>query len=164
MQPALGVLLSNLIVVGNIQGRRIAGLEQILVTYPASSTAGFTIVQYDPRIGQWTSHFGLELNLDPVACKKAYTREAPPANCTSSELATGSGVRSAATATPPRGGAVSGGGAGSPAAATGAPAGAGAAGGYDAWGAGSAMGSTGGQQQLMGSQSWKWLLLGPLTG
>jgi len=164
LQPALGVLLSNLIVVGNIQGRRIAGLEQILVTYPASSTAGFTIVQYDPRIGQWTSHFGLELSNDPAACKQAYNRTSPPANCTRSEIAAGSGVRSAIKAPPPRGGPVSGGGPGSPAATSGAPAGAAAGDGYDAWGAGSAMGSTGGQQQLMGSQSWKWLLLGPLTG
>ncbi|PZS35437.1 MAG: ABC transporter substrate-binding protein [Pseudonocardiales bacterium] len=163
LQPALGVLLSNLIVVGNIQGRRLAGLEQILVTYPASTTSGFTLLQYDPRIRQWTSHFGLELNFDPAPCKRAYTRSAPPANCTSGELAAGSGVRSAARAPSPRGGAVSGGGSSSPAAASAPPA-TGLGGGYDPYGAGSAMGSTGGQEQLMGSQSWKWLLLGPLTG
>jgi phospholipid/cholesterol/gamma-HCH transport system substrate-binding protein len=165
LQPNLGILLSNLIVVGQVQGRRLAGLEQILVTYPVSATAGFTVVQYDPRVGRWTSHFGLELNFDPAACKQAYTRSLPPANCTSGELAAGSGVRSTRNAPPPSGGSSAATtGAGQAPAAVRAPAKADPTSGYDPWGAGSAIGSTGGQQRLMGSQSWKWLLLGPLTG
>lgn len=164
LQPTLGVLLSNLIVVGNIQGRRLAGLEQILVTYPASSTAGFTVVQYDPRVGQWTSHFGLSLNNnDPPACKQAYTKSSPPANCTSGEMAAGSGVRGARKAPQPDGSRTA-----TPAGQSGpaqaGPTQAGPTSGYDPWGPGPAIGSTGGQQRLMGSQSWKWLLIGPLTG
>lgn len=156
LRPTLGVLLSNLIVVGNVQSRRLPGLEQALVTYPAVTTGGFTVVRFDPTTGQWTSRFGLELNDDPPPCKAAYTKKSPPANCTSAELAAGSGVRSAANAPRPGGG-----GAGSPG-GSGQTSSAPPADGYDSL-AYLTAGSTGGQQRLFGDQSWKWLLVGPLA-
>ena len=165
LRPTLGVLLSNLIVVGNVQGRRLPGLEQILVTYPAVTNGGFTVVRFDPATGQWTSHFGLELNIDPTACKAAYTQKSPPANCTSAELASGSGVRSAAQAPRPGGNdPAPPAGAGQPVAGAPSPAQAPAAPRYDSGVPDLTAGSTGGQQQLFGDQSWKWLLVGPLTG
>ncbi|MDQ6874828.1 MAG: MCE family protein, partial [Actinomycetota bacterium] len=109
LRPTLGVLLSNLTVVGRVQNRRLAGLEQILVTYPAVTTGGFTVVQYDPTTAQWTSHFGLELNFDPTACQAGYPKAhtaataTRPGNCTDAELAAGGGVRSARRAPRPGG-------------------------------------------------------------
>jgi phospholipid/cholesterol/gamma-HCH transport system substrate-binding protein len=160
-----------------VQARRLAGLQQILVTYPAVLAGGFTVVQYDPGIGEWTSHFGLELNFNPPPCEQAYpkrhtaARPAPPANCTRAELAVGSGVRSAGRAPRPGGGepgppidATPGRGnlpgdgpaTQSPASTSG--------GGYDPLSMPILAGSTGGQQRLLGDQSWQWLLIGPLTG
>ncbi len=165
LRPTLGVLLSNLIVVGNVQGRRLPGLEQILVSYPAVANGGFTVVRFDPATGEWTSHFGLALNNDPHACQAAYKPGARPANCTPAELAAGSGVRSSARAPRP------GGSDPPPPAGAGAPVGPSPAattasppGGYDSGVPDLTAGSTGGQQRLFGDQSWKWLLVGPLTG
>ncbi len=168
LRPTLGVLLSNLIVVGNVQGRRLPGLEQILVTYPAVTNGGFTVVRFDQATGQWTSHFGLALNNDPHACQAGYTPGSRPGNCTSAELAAGSGVRSAAKAPrpggtdpgPPPGAGQTAGAPTTSSAAAGSP----AASGYDSGVPDLTAGSTGGQQELFGDQSWKWLLLGPLTG
>ncbi len=165
LRPTLGVLLSNLIVVGNVQGRRLPGLEQILVTYPAVANGGFTVVRLDPATGQWASHFGMELNNDPHACQADYQPRARPGNCTAAELAAGSGARSAARAprpggtepAPPTG-------AGQTVAPPAAPAQAAMPGGYDSGVPDLTAGSTGGQQRLFGDQSWKWLLVGPLTG
>ncbi len=174
LRPTIGVLLSNLIVVGQVQGRRLAGLEQILVAYPAVTTGGFTVNQFDPRIGRWTSHFGFEMSPDPTACTAAYPKSHPaqnpqPGNCTASEQAAGGGVRGATNA--PGSTNAPGANGAPPASSTGqqarpAPQAAGttAAGGYDPLGMGTGPGSTGGQQQVLGDQSWQWLLLGPLAG
>ncbi len=162
LRPSFGFLLGNLIVVGQIQARRINGLEQILATYPAVVAGSFTVVP-----GDGTAHFGLVLNVDdPAPCVYDKSR---PLKCSNAELSRGASVRGERNA--PRAGEESG-----PApmgpnttSSTGAPAPnqsvdpfTGLALGPD--GKPVTLGSTGGQQALLGDQSWKALLLGPLAG
>lgn len=107
----LAVLLANLITVGNVTTARLAGIEQILVTYPDVVAGGFTVVP-----GDGTAHFGLVLNADdPKACTVGYegTRKTDPhrttglppvnnrAHCAAA-LASGVDVRGAQNAPKPR--------------------------------------------------------------
>jgi phospholipid/cholesterol/gamma-HCH transport system substrate-binding protein len=66
--PDLSRVLRNLLVVTRIQGPRLAGLEQFLVTYPVVSAGSPSVVPGDGRV-----HFGLVLNLaDPPYCRNGY--------------------------------------------------------------------------------------------
>ena len=66
--PDLGRVLSNLLTVSRIIEPRLAGVEQVLVTYPALSAAAPTVVPGDGRV-----HFGLVVNLaDPPYCMNGY--------------------------------------------------------------------------------------------
>jgi phospholipid/cholesterol/gamma-HCH transport system substrate-binding protein len=165
LRPSLGFLLGNLIVVGQIQGRRINGLEQILATYPAVVAGSMTVVP-----GDGTAHFGLVVNVDnPPPCVYDKSR---PLKCSNAEMARGGSVRGERNAPRPGGGepgpaALGPSSAGSSPATPAAPAGSvdpltGLALGPD--GKPLQLGSTGGQQALLGDQSWKALLLGPLAG
>jgi phospholipid/cholesterol/gamma-HCH transport system substrate-binding protein len=82
----LGVLLTNLVTIGQVAVSRTSGIEQLLVTYPDVVAGGFTVVP-----GDGTAHFGLVLNLDdPPACTRGYegtdrigpnqTTDLPPLN------------------------------------------------------------------------------------
>ncbi|HET8617124.1 MAG TPA: MCE family protein [Actinomycetales bacterium] len=65
----LGVLLANLVTIGQVAVTRTGGIEQMLVTYPDVVAGGFTVVP-----GDGTAHFGLVLNLDdPPACTRGYS-------------------------------------------------------------------------------------------
>jgi phospholipid/cholesterol/gamma-HCH transport system substrate-binding protein len=182
LRPSFGFLLGNLIVVGQLQGRRINGLEQILATYPAVVAGSFTVVP-----GDGTAHFGLVLNVDdPPPCVYAKSH---PLTCSNAEMSRGTSVRGERNA--PRAGEEPGprplgsnDAAGSqplgPNDAAGSQLGPNAAGsqppaqsqtvdpftglalGPD--GKPVQLGSTGGQQAVLGDQSWKALLLGPLAG
>jgi phospholipid/cholesterol/gamma-HCH transport system substrate-binding protein len=64
----LGVLLTNLVTIGQVTVSRTSGIEQMLVTYPDVVAGGFTVVP-----GDGSAHFGLVLNLDdPPACTRGY--------------------------------------------------------------------------------------------
>jgi phospholipid/cholesterol/gamma-HCH transport system substrate-binding protein len=64
----LGVLLTNLVTVGQVTATNNAGLRQLLVTYPDVVAGSFTVLP-----GDGTAHFGLVLNLnDPPACLAGY--------------------------------------------------------------------------------------------
>jgi phospholipid/cholesterol/gamma-HCH transport system substrate-binding protein len=162
LRPTFGYLLGNLIVVGQIQARRIDGLEQILATYPAVVAGSFTVVP-----GDGTAHFGLVLNSeDPPPCVYDKSR---PLTCSEGEMAHGTSVRGERNA--PRAGQESGpaplgpnetGSSGSPASTQSVDPFTGLALGPD--GKPVQLGSTGGQQAVLGDQSWKALLLGPLAG
>ena len=66
--PDLSRVLRNLLVVTRIQAPRLAGLEQLLVTYPVVSSGSPSVVPGDGRV-----HFGLVLNLaDPPYCRNGY--------------------------------------------------------------------------------------------
>ncbi len=171
LDPTIGTMLGNLITVNGIAARRLPGIEQILVEFPAVVSGGFTVAP-----GDGTAHFGLVVNAnDPPPC--VYRQTGRP-DCTSGERAAGSGVRSRSTAPRPGGSgpapapdggsgpAAGGSSSGSPAGGTGGPSGAAAAG-YDPVtgmatgpdGQPLLLGSTGGQYRTAGDQSWKQLLL-----
>jgi phospholipid/cholesterol/gamma-HCH transport system substrate-binding protein len=170
LEPDIGYLLGNLIVVGQVHNRRVDGVQQILATYPAAVAGGFTVVP-----GDGTAHFGLVLNPEqPPPCVYERSR---PLTCSAEEQAHGSSVRGANNVPPPRGekptgpapiGAESSGGGSQP----GASASRATVSGYDpatglalgADGRPIILGSTGGQQRLLGDQAWKSLLLSPLAG
>ena len=66
--PDLSRVLANTLTVTRILESRRAGIEQILVTYPALSAAAPTVVPGDGRV-----HFGLVLNIaDPPYCTNGY--------------------------------------------------------------------------------------------
>ncbi|GIH04641.1 ABC transporter substrate-binding protein [Rhizocola hellebori] len=97
VEPSLAPLLGNLITVNGIGLRHLAGIEQLLVVYPAVVSGAFTVAP-----GDGTAHLGLALNVsDPPACN--YYRSGQPYRCSGSELGQGSGVRSSSNA--PRAGA-----------------------------------------------------------
>lgn len=165
LDPAIGTLLGNLVTVGDIGVRRLAGIEQILVVYPVVLAGGFTVVP-----GDGTAHLGLVLNVsDPPACDYQQTGAA---GCTAAERARGSSVRGAASAPragvgqppPPESGSTAGD------TSTNTNTNANVAG-FDPTtglvigpdGQPIQFGGTGGQYQLAGDQSWKQLLLAGLA-
>jgi phospholipid/cholesterol/gamma-HCH transport system substrate-binding protein len=66
-RAALPVLFDNLITFAQIQNVRLPALRQILVTYPNVVAGGYTVVP-----GDGTSHFGLVTNQDPPVCVRGY--------------------------------------------------------------------------------------------
>jgi phospholipid/cholesterol/gamma-HCH transport system substrate-binding protein len=181
----LPVLLENLVTVAQIQKVRIPALEQILVTYPNVVAGGYTVVP-----GDGTTHFGLVTNSDPPVCTEGYgtTDERPPSDlerrtpnlsayCALPE-GSPSNVRGARQAPYAPGGQPfpENGNAGSERAAPPPPRGSRVpaglmAGDYDPLtgrvvtedGQRLSIGSTNRAQTVFGSDSWQWLLLGPLT-
>ena len=179
--PDITALLANLLTTAQVTVARINGLEQVLVTYPANVSGGYTVVP-----GDGTTHFGLVLNAsDPPACTKGYggTRIRPPSDTSSVPANTDARcteprgskvtVRGAQNAPSPGNGqarTTPGGSLGTEA-DPGKPVSSSYISGYDptsglAYGAGRAplvFGTSGGQAQAFGKDSWQWLLLGPLS-
>jgi phospholipid/cholesterol/gamma-HCH transport system substrate-binding protein len=180
--PDITALLANLLTTGQVTVARINGLEQVLVTYPANVSGGYTVVP-----GDGTSHFGLVLNAsDPPACTQGYgaTKKRTPsetsdvpantdAKCTEPRGSKTS-VRGAQNAPRPGNGqprSTPGGSIGTEADQTDAPVSSSYIAGYDptsglAYAAGQAplvFGTSGGQAQAFGKDSWQWLLLSPLS-
>lgn len=178
-RPAISALLANLLTSGQVTVARLDALEMILVAYPDNVSGGYTVVP-----GDGSSHFGLVMNSNPPACTKGYegtdqrtpaaTSDVPAnqdARC-DEPRGSKSSVRGAQNAPAPSSRsarAVP----GSEAVATvSGRAPAGYLTGYDATtglalgqgGAPLVLGSYGGQAQTFGeeSESWQWLLLGPL--
>jgi phospholipid/cholesterol/gamma-HCH transport system substrate-binding protein len=168
LQPSVGYLLGNLIVVGQIHNRRVAGVQQILATYPAAVAGGYTVIP-----GDGTAHFGLVLN--PEIPKPCVYQRSRPLTCSEAEQAAGSSVRGANNTPGPTG----------PPEQGAAPLGPESSGakasrsanrsrvsGYDPAtglalgddGRPIILGTTGGQQRMLGEQAWKSLLLAPLAG
>jgi phospholipid/cholesterol/gamma-HCH transport system substrate-binding protein len=161
-QDALAELINNLITTGEITSARVPGIRQVLVLYPYVVEGGYTVVAKDPSSGLYDAHFGLVLTQDPPVCHAGYgTPQRDPndlsevpmnedARC--SEPQSQSNARGAQNApaynrTPvvarydP--------GSGKLVATSSVPR--------------SDVHEIGGQQQLLGQDSWKWLLLGPLA-
>jgi phospholipid/cholesterol/gamma-HCH transport system substrate-binding protein len=164
----LGQLINNLVTTGEVTGRHLDGTEMILVVYPYVVAGGYTVVAKDRSSGLYDAHFGLILQQDPPVCKAGYnTRQRDPnrdrgdvpmntrARCT--EPASKSNARGAQN-TPRRAGP-----------SYRAP----VVGTYDR-GTGKLSYTdtnpsgdvtyTGGAAALMGEESWKWLLMQPLSG
>jgi phospholipid/cholesterol/gamma-HCH transport system substrate-binding protein len=70
--PGLGSLVRNLDILNGVTIPRLAGVEQMLVTYPDVVSGGFSVVRRDAD-GQMRSHFGFVVNAgDPHACQSGY--------------------------------------------------------------------------------------------
>ena len=164
----LGQLINNLVTTGEVTGRHLDGTELILVVYPYVVAGGYTVVDKDSKSGLYDAHFGLILQQQPPVCKAGYNaRKRDPnsdrgnapmdmdARCT--EPASKSSARGAQN-TPRRAGP-----------SYRAP----VVGSYDRQTGKFAFTDTnpsgditytGGAAALMGEESWKWLLMQPLTG
>lgn len=94
-QGNLAALLANLITVGQVTTSRVAGIQQLLVTYPDVVAGGYTVVP-----GDGTAHFGLALAQDPPVCTQGYqgTKRTDP-----SQVSGLPPVNTAARCTAPRG-------------------------------------------------------------
>jgi phospholipid/cholesterol/gamma-HCH transport system substrate-binding protein len=165
----LAVLLGNLLTVSELTVVRLDAVEQLMVVYPAVSMGGYIVPAKDQGTGHYDAHFGLVLGFSPPACRAGYsgtdkrvpqdTSDKPPntkAACTASP-ASGVNVRGAQNKPTPSARSLNRTGYGV---------------GYDpatrvAGGSGGmpelVLGSTGGQDVLLGEDSWKAMLLGPVT-
>jgi phospholipid/cholesterol/gamma-HCH transport system substrate-binding protein len=167
----IAVLLGNLLTVSELTAVRLDAVEQLLVVYPMTAMGGYVVPAKDPNTGHYDAHFGLVLGVDPPACRAGYggtdwrmpqetTNNAAnsKAGCTANP-STGVNVRGAQNKPSPSSrddlNRIGYGVGYDP--ATGA---AGGTGGVPAF----TIGSTGGQADLLGSDSWKALILGPVTG
>jgi phospholipid/cholesterol/gamma-HCH transport system substrate-binding protein len=64
----LDLLLANLTSVNQVMVSHLAGIESILVIYPAAVAGGYTVTP-----GDGTAHFGVVLNVDdPPSCRAGY--------------------------------------------------------------------------------------------
>ncbi|HZX02698.1 MlaD family protein [Kribbella sp.] len=166
----VAVLLGNLLTVSQLTAVRLDAVEQLMVVYPAVAMGGYVVPAKDPGTGHYDAHFGLVVGLSPHACTAGYggtDKRIPqvvtntPANtnasCTANP-ATGVNVRGSQNKPAPSSRYLNRTGYGV---------------GYDpatgqAGGTGGmpdiVLGSTGGQQELLGKDSWKALILGPVTG
>ncbi|MDX2971701.1 MlaD family protein [Kribbella solani] len=165
----IAVLLGNLLTVSELTAVRLDAVEQLLVVYPAVSMGGYVVPAKDPGTGHYDAHFGLVLGLTPPACRPGYggtDKRVPqelsntPANtkagCTANP-STGINVRGSQNKPAPSSRNLNRTGYG-----IGYDPATGAAGGTDGMPE-MVLGSTGGQEELLGSDSWKALILGPVT-
>jgi phospholipid/cholesterol/gamma-HCH transport system substrate-binding protein len=66
-QGNLAALIANLITVGQVTTSHVAGIQQLLVTYPDVVAGGYTVVP-----GDGSAHFGLAMGQNPPVCTQGY--------------------------------------------------------------------------------------------
>ncbi|MGH3367883.1 MAG: MCE family protein [Nocardioidaceae bacterium] len=164
-RASLGTLFSNMVTTGEITVARLHGIEQVLTIYPYVVEGGYTVLAKDPVSGLYDAHFGLVFTNEPHVCTEGYqtTDQRPPqslseipfntaAHC--AEPASKSSARGAQHAPAPLNRA--------PVVAT-----------YDPESGKlrpaeedpmADVVSSGSGAQVLGKDSWKWLLLEPLAG
>ena len=163
----LGQLINNLVTTGEVTQKHIDGTEMILVVYPYVVAGGYTVVDKDPNSGLYDAHFGMILQQDPAVCHNGYnTKRRSPEDRKDLPMNTGARCAEPAGQTNARG-------------SQNTPRRAGPA--YRAPIVGTYDRSTGkltytdrnpsgdvtytgGAATLMGEDSWKWLLMQPLSG
>jgi phospholipid/cholesterol/gamma-HCH transport system substrate-binding protein len=167
----IAVLLGNLLTVSEMTAVRLDAVEQLFVVYPAVVMGGYVVPTKDPGTGHYDAHFGLVLGFTPPACRAGYgsTDKRVPQDTTSTQANTKAGC----TAKPSTGTNVRGA-QNKPSPSSrenrnrtgyglGYDPATGTAGGVDGTPE-IVLGSTGGQADLLGSDSWKALILGPVSG
>lgn len=156
----LAVLINNVVTTGEITAARIDGLEQVLVLYPYVVEGGYTVIAKDPLTGMYDAHFGLVLTQDPPVCHQGYEKDRSPddlsekpmnASVRCTEPQAQSNARGSQNAPGYRSG---------PIVARYDPATQKLSAARSNPDAGVSL--NGGQRELLGEDSWKWLLLGPL--
>jgi phospholipid/cholesterol/gamma-HCH transport system substrate-binding protein len=68
----LADLINNLVTTGDIVVKHLPGIRQILVIYPYVVEGGFTVVSKSPETGLYDAHFGMVLTNDPKVCHNGY--------------------------------------------------------------------------------------------
>jgi phospholipid/cholesterol/gamma-HCH transport system substrate-binding protein len=164
----LGQLINNLVTTGEVTGKHLDGTEMILVVYPYVVAGGYTVVDKDSSSGLYDAHFGLILQQDPKICKAGYnTRQRDP-NTDRGDLPMNTDAR----CTEPAGQTNARGAQNTPRRA-GPNYRAPVIGSYDRdtgkltytdTNPSGDITYTGGAARLMGEDSWKWLLMQPLSG
>jgi phospholipid/cholesterol/gamma-HCH transport system substrate-binding protein len=71
-QGNLATLIANLITVGQVTTSNVAGIRQLLVTYPDVVAGGFTVVDKSAKDGRYSANFGLALGQDGPVCERGY--------------------------------------------------------------------------------------------
>ncbi|HEY3528252.1 MAG TPA: MlaD family protein [Nocardioides sp.] len=76
----LASLINNLVTTGDIVVKHLPGLRQVLVLYPYVVEGGFTVVSKSPETGLYDAHFGMVMTNDPPVCHNGYqsTDTRPP--------------------------------------------------------------------------------------
>jgi phospholipid/cholesterol/gamma-HCH transport system substrate-binding protein len=164
----LGELINNLVTTGEITGKHIDGTEMILVVYPYVVAGGYTVVDKDPRSGLYDAHFGLILTQEPHVCTAGYegTDKRSPQDGSNRPMNEAARCTEPQSQSNARGGQHAPGRAGT---AYRAP----VVGTYDRESGdvsytdrspSDGVTYTGGAASMFGEESWKWLLLQPLSG
>ena len=164
----LGELINNLVTTGEITGKHIDGTEMILVVYPYVVAGGYTVVDKDPRSGLYDAHFGLILTQEPHVCTAGYegTDKRSPQDGSNRPMNEAARCTEPQSQSNARGGQHAPGRAGT---AYRAP----VVGTYDRESGDVSYADrspsdgvtyTGGAASMFGEESWKWLLLQPLSG
>jgi phospholipid/cholesterol/gamma-HCH transport system substrate-binding protein len=165
----LGQLINNLVTTGQVTGKHLDGTEMLLTVYPYVVAGGYTVVSKDSTTHLNDAHFGLILQQDPSVCEKGYLppsqRRDPNTQRGNAPMVTGVHCAEPATKSSPRG-------------AQHTPRRAGPAyrapvvGTYDqdthtvkltGPNTDGNVTYTGGAASLLGQDSWKWMLLQPLS-
>jgi phospholipid/cholesterol/gamma-HCH transport system substrate-binding protein len=165
----IAVLLGNLLTVSELTAVRLDSVEQLLVVYPQVAMGGYVVPAKDKGTGHYDAHFGLVLGFTPAACRAGYggTDKRVPQDTTSKPANTKAGCTA-----PPSSGVDVRGSQNKPTPSSRSLNRTGYGVGYDAatgvaGGSGGmpelVLGSTGGQYALLGKDSWKALMLGPVT-
>jgi phospholipid/cholesterol/gamma-HCH transport system substrate-binding protein len=164
----LGELINNLVTTGEVTAKHIDGTEMILVAYPYVVAGGYTVVDKDPGSGLYDAHFGLILTQEPHVCTGGYegTDKRSPQDGSNRPMNEAARCTEPQSQSNARGGQHAPGRAGT---AYRAP----VVGTYDRE-TGSVSYTdrspsdgvtyTGGAASMFGEESWKWLLLQPLSG
>jgi phospholipid/cholesterol/gamma-HCH transport system substrate-binding protein len=165
----IAVLLGNLLTVSEMTAVRLDAVEQLLVVYPQVAMGGYIVPAKDKGTGHYDAHFGLVLGVSPPACRAGYggTDKRVPQDTTSKPANT-----KASCTAPPSSGVDVRGSQNKPTPSSRSLNRTGYGVGYDpatgvAGGSGGmpelVLGSTGGQYAMLGKDSWKALMLGPVT-
>ncbi len=164
----LGQLINNLVTTGEVTGKHLDGTELILVVYPYVVAGGYTVVDKDSTTGLYDAHFGLILQQDPKVCKAGYNTPQRDPNTDRGDLPMNTDAR----CTEPPGQSNARGAQNTPRRA-GPSYRAPVVGSYDRdtgkltytdTNPSGDVTYTGGAARLMGEDSWKWLLMQPLSG
>jgi phospholipid/cholesterol/gamma-HCH transport system substrate-binding protein len=101
----LADLINNLVTTGEIVVKHLPGLRQVLIVYPYVVEGGFTVVSKSPETGLYDAHFGMVLTNDPPVCHGGYqgTDTRPPQDGSNRPMNEGARCSEPASQSNPRG-------------------------------------------------------------
>jgi phospholipid/cholesterol/gamma-HCH transport system substrate-binding protein len=101
----LASLINNLVTTGDIVVQHLPGLRQVLVLYPYVVEGGFTVVSKSPETGLYDAHFGMVMTNDPPVCHGGYqsTDTRPPQDGSNRPMNVNAGCTEPGSKSNPRG-------------------------------------------------------------